>query len=93
MGDRFISWSYELDLWGGLLPHFFGVKIKDEDKTLTTWNFILKFFGSFLVDLTKKIFYPSAARSLDIGYLYGSQLKNGQNGVFLEKKVPMDGFF
>ena len=31
MGDRFISWSYELDLWGGLAPHFFGIKIKDED--------------------------------------------------------------
>ena len=31
MGDRFISWSYELDFWGGLAPHFFGIKIKDED--------------------------------------------------------------
>ena len=30
-GDTFISKNYELDLWGGLTPQFFGIKIKDED--------------------------------------------------------------
>ena len=77
---------------GGLLPHFLVVKVRGEDETLETLNFILKLFRPSYVDLTKKIFYPSAARSLDFGYLYGSHPKKCQNGVFPENMVPMDGF-
>ena len=77
---------------GGLLPHFFVVKIKGEDETLEILNFILKLFKPSFADLVKKLFGSSAARSLDIGYLYGSQPKKCQNDVFLENKVPMDGF-
>ena len=68
------------------------VKIKGEDETLETLNFILKLFRPSFADLVKKLFGSSAARSLYIGYLYGSQPKKCQNGVFLENKVPMDGF-
>ena len=57
---------------GGLLPHFFVVKIEDEDETLETLNFILKLFRSSFADLVKNLFGSIAARSLDIGYLYGS---------------------
>ena len=68
------------------------VKIKGEDNTLEAWNFILKLFKPSYVDLVKKIFGSSAARSLDIGYLYGSQPQKCQNDVFLENRVPIDRF-
>ena len=68
---------------GGLLPHFFVVKIKGEDETLEAWNFILKLFKPSYTDLVKKIFGSSAARSLYIGYLCD---------VFLENRVPNDIF-
>ena len=77
---------------GGLLPHFFVVKIKSEDETLEAWNFILKLFKPSYADLVKKLFGSSAARSLYIGYLYGSQPKKCQNDVFLENRVPIDRF-
>ena len=73
---------------GGLLPHFFVVKIKGEDETLEAWNFILKLFKPSYVDLIRNLFGSSAARSLDIGYSYGSQPKKYQNDVFLENRVP-----
>ena len=77
---------------GDLLPHFFVVKIKGEDDTLETLNFILKLFRPSFADLVKKLFGLSAARSLDIGYLYGSQPKKCQNDVFLENRLPIDRF-
>ena len=77
---------------GGLLPHFFVVKNKGEDETLEAWNFILKLFKPFYADLIRNLFSSSAARSLDIGYSYGSQHKKCQNDVFLENRVPIDGF-
>ena len=43
-------------------------------------------------DLAKNLFGLSAARSLYIGYLYGSQPKKCQNDVFLENRVPIDRF-
>ena len=42
-----------INLWVGLLPHFFVVKIKDEDETLEAWNFILKLFKPSFADLVK----------------------------------------
>ena len=77
---------------GGLLPHFFVVKIKGEDETLETLNFILKLFRPSFTDLVKKLFGSSAARSQDIGYLYSSQPKKYQNDVFLENRLPLDRF-
>ena len=68
------------------------VKIKAEDQTLETLNFILKLFRPSFADLVKNLFGSSAARSLDIGYLYGSQLKKSQNDVFLDKRVSIDWF-
>ena len=77
---------------GGLLPHFFVVKIKGEDETLKTLNFILNLFRPSFADLVKNLFDSTTARSLDIGYLYGSQPKKCQNGVFLENSVQIDRF-
>ena len=68
------------------------VKVKDEDETLEAWNFILKLFKPSYADLLKKLFASSAARSLYIGFLYGSQPKKCQNDVFLENRVPIDRF-
>ena len=68
------------------------VKIKGEDETLETWNFILKLFKPSYADLVKKLFGLSATRSLDIAYSYGSQPQKCQNDVFLENRVPIDGF-
>ena len=53
---------------GGLLPHFFVVKIKCEDETLEAWNFILKLFKPSYADLVKKLFGSRAVRSLYTGY-------------------------
>ena len=92
MGDRFISWRYELDLWWGLLPHFTWIKIKSEDETLEAWNFILKLFRPSFADLVKNLFGSSAARSQDISFWYGSQPKKCQNDVFLENRFPIDKF-
>ena len=60
---------------GGFTTALFVVKIKGEDETLETLNFILKLFRPSLADFVKKLFGSSTARSLDIGYLYGSQPK------------------
>ena len=68
------------------------VKIKVEDETLEAWNFILKLFKPSFADLVKNLFVSSAARSLDIGYLYGSQPEKCQNDVFLENRVPIGRF-
>ena len=69
------------------------VKIKGEDETLEAWNFILRLFKPSYADLVKKLFGSSAARSLYIGYLYGSQPQKCQNDVFLVNMVPIDNFF
>ena len=68
------------------------VKIKGENETLKAWNFILKLFKPSYADFVKELFGSSAARSLYIGYLYGSQPQKCQNDVFLENRVPIDGF-
>ena len=60
-------------IYGGLLLHFFVVRIKGEDETLEALNFILKLFKPSYADLVKNLFGPSAERSLYIGYSYGSQ--------------------
>ena len=57
---------------GGLLPHFFVVEIKGEDETLENLNFILKLSRPSFANLVKKLYGSSAAKSLDIGYLYSS---------------------
>ena len=84
------GWIYLLTLvirfMGGLLLHFFVVKIKGEDETLGTLNFILKLFRPSFANLVKNLFGSSPARSLYIGYLYGSQPKKCQN------RVPIDRF-
>ena len=67
-------------------------KIKGEDETIETLNFILKLFRPSFADLVKSLFGSSAARFLDIGYLYGSQLKKYQNQVFLENRFSIDRF-
>ena len=36
MGDRFISFRYELELWG--FTALFVIKIKGEDEMLEAWN-------------------------------------------------------
>ena len=51
-----------------------------------------KLFKPSYADLVKNLFGSSAARSLDIGYLYGNQPKRCQNDVFLENGVPIDRF-
>ena len=68
------------------------VKIKGEDETLEAWNFVLNIFKLSYADLVKNLFSSSAARSLYIGYLYGSQPKKCQNDVFLENRVPINRF-
>ena len=71
---------------GAFTTALFVVKIKGEDETLETFNFILKLFRPSFADLVKNLFSSSAAKSLDIDYLYGSQPKKCQNDVFLENR-------
>ena len=77
---------------GGLLPHFFVVKIKGEDETLEAWNFMLKLFKPSYADLVKNYLARAQWGPYILATLYGSQPKKSQNDVFLENRVPIDRF-
>ena len=74
---------------GGLLPHFFVLKIKGVNYMLSSWNFIYKYIGPSYVHWMQKIIWPSAARSPYGGYFHGSQSKKCKNQPYLKNRVPI----
>ena len=76
---------------GGLLPHFFVLKIKGVNYMLSSWNFIYKYIGHSYVHWMQKIIWPSAARSPYGGYFHGSQPQKCDNRPYLKNRVPIIG--
>ena len=89
MGDSTMFLTPPNSTMGGLLPHFFVIKIKGVNYMLSSWNFLYKYIGPSYVDWMQKKFWPSAAMSPDGGYFHGRQPKKCENRPYLKNRIPI----